>query len=620
MKKYNLIAFFFISSFVFATEYHVSVNGSDQHSGTAAKPFKTIRKATEQAYPGDTITVHAGTYREWVNPLRGGASDAQRIVYRAAPGEKVEIKGSEIVKTWKKVKNGVWKVSLPNSFFGKYNPYRDSVAGDWFYDKGRVHHTGEVFLNNNSLDEKATLAEVLNPSGSRTWYCESNAETTTIWANFQNFNPNRESTEISTRRTCIYPEKPGIHYITISGFHISQAATQWAAPTAEQVGMVATHWNKGWIIENNVISDSKCVGITLGKERGTGHNVWTADKGNVNNDGNIHYIEVIFKTLRNGWNKENIGSHTVRNNVIFNCEQAGICGSMGAAFSVIENNHIYNIWRKQQFDGAEIAGIKFHGAIDAVLNNNRVHDCGRGLWLDWMTQGTHISRNLFYNNTEREDAFIEVNHGPYIVDNNIFLSPRSLEIWSSGGAFVHNLFAGAVNARSDLSRFTPYFLPHSTEIAGFATIFGGDDRYYNNIFIGNSTEKTDNVYGLAKYNTAKLQVWISGNTYYNAAQPSDKDQHLVNNASFSPALKLTEEGGHGYLHFSTNGSVENRPLPIVTTETLGQSKIPKLPFENPDGTVLKIDTDYFGSKRMAQGNKPGPFSNLMPGKNVFKVW
>ena len=46
-------------------------------------------------------------------------------------------------------------------------------------------------------------------------------------------------------------------------------------------------------------------GITLGKERGTGHNVWSADAENVNRDGNIHYIEVLFRVLRNGWNKEN---------------------------------------------------------------------------------------------------------------------------------------------------------------------------------------------------------------------------------------------------------------------------------------------------------------------------
>jgi hypothetical protein len=144
--------------------------------------------------------------------------------------------------------------------------------------------------------------------------------------------------------------------------------------------MVSTNWNKGWIIENNVISESKCSGITLGKERSTGQNVWSADKGNVYNDGNIHYIEVVFKVLRYGWNKEHIGSHIVRNNTIFDCGQTGICGSMGAAFSMIENNHIYNINAKRQFTGAEIGGIKFHAAVDAVIKHNRIHDTPRAIW------------------------------------------------------------------------------------------------------------------------------------------------------------------------------------------------------------------------------------------------
>lgn len=202
--------------------------------------------------------------------------------------------------------------------------------------------------------------------------------------------------------------------------------------------MISTHWNKGWIIENNVISGSKCSGITLGKERGSGYNVRSADIENVNNDGNIHYIEVIFKVLRKGWNKEHVGSHIVRNNTISNCEQTGICGNMGAAFSIIENNHIYNIWTKRQFTGAEIGGIKLHAPVDALIKRNRIHDTGRGLWLDWMTQGTRVTQNIFYNN-DLEDLFIEVNHGPYLVDNNIFLSSHSLKIQTEGGAFVHNL-------------------------------------------------------------------------------------------------------------------------------------------------------------------------------------
>jgi hypothetical protein len=635
MKKLNsylLILALMSATVCSAKEYHVSVNGNDSNDGSALKPFKTISAAVKYAFAGDTITVHAGTYREWVNPVRGGDSDIKRVVYRAAPGEKAEIKGSEIITGWKKEKEGVWKVIIPNSFFGDYNPYQDSVFGDWFGRMGRIHHTGEVFLNGKSLYEKETLVKVLNPvadskikdteGSTYTWYCESDADKTTIWANFHKFNPNKELVEISARRTCFYPDKPGINYITISGFHISQAATQWGAPTAEQVGMISTHWNKGWIIENNIISDSKCSGITLGKERGTGHNVWSADKANVNNDGNIHYIEVTFRVLRNGWDRDHIGSHIVRNNTIFNCEQTGICGSMGAAFSIIENNHIYNIWTKRQFNGAEIGGIKFHAAVDAVVRKNRIHDCGRGLWFDWMTQGTRISGNLLYNN-DMEDLFLEVNHGPFLVDNNIFLSPNAIRTQSEGGAYVHNLVTGAVYMWPDPNRFTPYFLPHSTSIAGLTTIFGGDDRFYNNIFIGPGDKPNGNKkvkFGTEVYNSAKLPVWLAGNIYYFGAKPCEKEKDFKEFSTSNPDVKILEEGDKVFLNFSFNNEFYTYRGQLITSELLGIAKIPKARFENADGTFLTIDKDYFGHPRTTENTVAGPFVDLAKGNVILEVW
>jgi len=615
-----------------AREYHVSVNGNDSGSGTVSAPFKTISAAARLAFPGDTITVHAGTYREWVNPIRGGESDSKRIVYRSAPGEKAEIKGSEVITGWKKEKEGVWKVVIPNSFFGNYNPYQDSIFGDWFYRMGRLHHTGEVFLNGKSLYEKESLEKVINPvpyprtqdkQGSLyTWYCESDANNTTIWANFQKFNPNKELVEISTRRTCFYPDKPGINYITISGFEISQAATQWGAPTAEQIGMVSTHWNKGWIIENNSIHDSKCSGITLGKERGTGHNVWSADLGNVNNDGNIHYIEVTFRTIRNGWNKATIGSHIVRNNTIFNCEQTGMCGTMGAAFSIIENNHIYNIWNKRQFEGAEIGGIKFHAAVDTYIRKNRIHDCGRGMWLDWMAQGTRISSNLMYNN-DLEDIFFEVVHGPFIVDNNILLSDFAFRTMSEGGAIVHNLIAGAIDQWPDPNRFTPYFLPHSTDIAGLTTIFGGDDRYYNNIFVGRGTasEKEGKTkFGTEMYNSSKLPSWMSGNIYYYGARPWSGEKVNVVAQTINPGVSIKEEGESVFLTLNFDRKIKSSEVQLITSEILGSAKIPKARFENSDSTPIILNMDFFGKERSGKMTLPGPFAVPGEGSVTLKVW
>ena len=215
-----------------------------------------------------SITVHEGVYRERISPPRGGESDAKRIVYQAAPGEKVEIKGSEVVKNWVKVQDDVWKVTLPNSFFGSFNPYSDLIHGDWFDPRGRQHHTGAVYLNGEWLTEAAKLDDVLKPaaasharSGSARWTRRTPRSGRSSRASTRTSN----WSEINVRRTVFYPEKTGINYITVRGFTLRHAATPWAPPTAEQIGLIGTHWSKGWIIENNVISHSTCSGIALGK-------------------------------------------------------------------------------------------------------------------------------------------------------------------------------------------------------------------------------------------------------------------------------------------------------------------------------------------------------------------
>lgn len=138
---------FFPISFVDAKEYHVSFDGDDSAEGTFSDPFRTVSCAARIAQPGDTVTVHEGIYREWIDPARGGESEALRIVYRAAAGERVEIKGSETVPgKWEKTETkGVWKVTIPNTFFGDYNPYKTVVEGDWYINPGWPRHTERYF-------------------------------------------------------------------------------------------------------------------------------------------------------------------------------------------------------------------------------------------------------------------------------------------------------------------------------------------------------------------------------------------------------------------------------------------------------------------------------------------
>ena len=84
-----------------------------------------------------------------------------------------------------------------------------------------------------------------------------------------------------------------------------------------------------------------------------------------------------------------------------------------------------------------------------------------------------------------QDLFVEVGHGPTLIDNNILLSEASLRMATQGVAMVHNLICGALTCvgNGTGSRYTPYHIPHRTEVMGFMTILHGDMRFYNNIFV-----------------------------------------------------------------------------------------------------------------------------------------
>jgi hypothetical protein len=742
-----------------ARELHVSGSGDDAHAGSPAQPLRTISAAARLAQPGDVITVHAGVYRERVSPPRGGRSSQERITYQAAPGEKVVIKGSEVVRGWQKVQNDTWKVSLPNNFFGTFNPYRDLIKGDWFSPREREHHTGAVYVNGHWLTEAATLEQVLAPAGktplwqaagggqcllnvawmrpggappsvgripaarfarqqgtqtapaseggecigwieqgdwvqydrvdfgSRTehleiraasetsggvieirleepngellgscrvpntggwqswasykatikpvsgvrriclafkgppssisdasrslpqdaqlWFARVDTSHTSIWAQFPGIDPNGAEVEINVRQAVFYPEKPGVNYITVRGFTLMHAATPWAPPTAEQIGLIGTHWSKGWIIENNDIRYSTCVGIALGKHGD--------EFDNTSQNTAEGYVKTIERGLKNGWSRENIGHHLVRNNRISHCEQAGVVGSLGAVFSTITGNDIHDIHVRQLFTGAEMAGIKIHAAIDTQISRNHIYRTCRGIWLDWMAQGTRVTGNLLHDNGPCEDLFVEVNHGPFLVDNNLLLSPVALLDMSQGGAFVHNLFAGRIVAHPDLGRQTPFHKAHSTQVAGLHNIPGGDHRFYNNVFAGYT--------GLAAYDKAASPMHLSGNVFVEGASPCKHESSPLVLPEFASGLRLARESDGVSLEISLDRQWSGKqPRPLVTTELLARAKIPDLPYEQPDGSPYRIDTDYLGRPRSAVNPFPGPFELASGEGRMLAVW
>ena len=640
----------------------MAVTGCDSNSGTKDQPFRTISRAASLAMPGDRVIVHEGEYREWVKPAQGGTGSVSRITYEAAEGERVVIKGSERITSWEPVEGSVWKAVLPNSFFGTYNPYQEVLGGDWFiYPADNSLHTGDVYLNGKSFYEAKSLDEVKNPV-IRTegvnppwmkhpeailqpedtvfqWYAETDRDTTVIYANFQGANPNEELTEINVRKCCFYPEKTGINYITVRGFEMAQAACPWTPPTADQPGLLGTNWSKGWIIENNRIHDARCSGISIGKEASTGHNLCTRTH---RKPGYQYQMEAVFRARQIGWSKETIGSHVIRNNEIYDCGQNGIVGHMGCVFSEIAHNHIYNIAVKHEYFGYEIGGIKLHAAIDVQIHHNNIHNCTLGTWLDWQAQGTRVSKNLYYANDR--DLMVEVTHGPYLVDNNIFASSYNFDNIAQGGAYLHNLCCGTMRREDVLDRSTPYHFPHTTEVAGTTVVYSGDDRIFQNIFLGGTVTYTEqSVHGTEGYNGhtnsleeyindvvsrgngdleqfkhVKQPVYIRGNAYLKGAKPYEREENTYVSDT-DPAVRIVEEDGKTYLELNVEKGMLEIPAEVYGTEKLGMPRITEAPYENPDGTPIVFDTDYLGQARSGQP-AAGPMEGLKEGMNRILVW
>ncbi len=648
---------------------YVSAKAWRDGDGSQARPFKHINDAAKIARPGDEVLVAPGIYREYVDPVNAGTEEAP-ITYRSTEPLGAVITGAEEIKSWLPYEGSVWMARIPNSLFGSYNPYTTYVYGDWYF-AGRSKHTGCVYLNGKALYEADSLEACLKgevyecswePEASvYKWYAQQEGDETVLYANFQGADPNRENVEINVRRECFMPSKTGVNYITVSGFTVTQAATTWAPPAAYQDGMIGPHWSKGWIIEDCDISNSKCAGISLGKYCDPDNDHYFTTK-HVKSPTQMER-DAVCRGQYHGWLKEKVGSHIVRRCNIHHCEQGGIIGRMGGVFSLIEDNHIHHINNMMELGGAEIAGIKMHAAIDVVYRRNYIHHCTMGIWCDWEAQGTRITQNLFHDNQRpafakqlkggmmSQDIFVEVGHGPTLIDNNILLSEASLRMATEGVAMVHNLICGALTCVGGGTgpRYTPYHIPHRTEVMGFMTILHGDDRFYNNIFVqkwpaapftvihdsddGQDEENrevgthvmdeyptyeewiaqfdmdtdTPDMAKLAPAHEGRLPVWVEGNAYLGGAKACKNEISGLVNGEQPVQVEVELENGRPVLSTNVYELLEGFTGRRIDTQVLGKAFEPEEYFENPDGTPITFDQDYFGDHRGAHP-LPGPFA------------
>ncbi|CUS25554.1 outer membrane protein [Paucilactobacillus oligofermentans DSM 15707 = LMG 22743] len=664
---------------------YVNSNTFRSGDGTEKFPYKFINEAAQVALPGDEVLVLPGTYRENVNPVYSGTED-KKISYRSVEPLKATITGAEVINHWEKYQGDVWVTQINNSVFGKYNPYKTYVAGDWYF--GPVNkHTGAVYMNDIQFYETTSLDDCIEGkeyarSWDRNnsiykWYTKQNEEKneTIIYANFHEKNPNEESIDINVRREVFWPKETGINYITVSGFNLNKAATTWAPPAAYQDGLIGPHWSKGWIIEDCDISYSRCAGISLGKYKDPDNDHYFTYK-HIKSPTQMER-DAVCRGQYHGWLKETIGHHIVRRCDIHNCEQDGIVGRQGGVFSLIEDNHVHHINNMQELAGAEIAGIKIHAAIDVIIRRNRFDHNTMGLWCDWEAQGTRITQNIFDHNyapdgtaprldgaMASQDIWVEVSHGPTTIDNNLLLSKSSLKIPTQGLAVVNNLILGAftfIGTGTDCPgggepqpRYTPYHIPHRTEVAGFMTILHGDDRFYNNIFIQkwpaiNPNPEDNEEVGTAVFNDyptyeewyepfkylegeiakekdmeslkenhfAHLPIWASGNVYFNNAKAWEKESNNLINNKDKIEFELIDTNKQLSIKTNLYDFIDDFRDNVITTNDLGTAFEPEQRFEMPNGDDINFNEDYFGNLR-GVSTIPGPFTSYKVTTN--KLW
>ena len=94
-------------------------------------------------------------------------------------------------------------------------------------------------------------------------------------------------------------------------------------------------------------------------------------------------------------------------------------------------------------------------------------------------RGTRLSQNLLHDNQRPafakqlkggmmcQDIFVEVGHGPTLIDNNILLSDASLRFATQGVAMVHNLICGALTCVGEGTSLALYTISHASSYRGY---------------------------------------------------------------------------------------------------------------------------------------------------------
>lgn len=591
---------------------------ADSGPGNTESPFRTISAAAKLAGPGDTVVVHEGIYRERVTPAYGG-KEGKPVVYMAARGEKVIIKGSEV---WKPVKvvehdDGTFTGWFDQDLFEglRINPYKTALkrAPD---DK---HLTlGQLFAGGELLEEVDKEEDLL--AGPGRWMVVEDGEALRVHLKKT---ANRNKMEITVRERIFAPHKRGLGYIHVKGFVMEHCANQfpsgfWSSDSP-QAGALGCRAGNHWLIEGNTVRWAESIGIDCGFE------------GRVDLEGDQPV-------------PDDCGYHVIRSNTVSDNGCCGIAGMRSTATvmvgNVIERNNVNG------HAAPETGGIKVHFFFDGLIAHNLVRDNdAHGIWLDNVYRNARVTRNVVLGN-RADGIFVELGRGPVLVDNNIIgltrpglykPDPRGDGLYSHdacGILFAHNLVFGCRNFGCYHRKVTDRGSEVITGIKLKNNILAGNKVGAVNLPFpgpkaeGNLADRnlhltgTDPVAGFYGGSDASIDFVAShyGGTSDEAIVEACKDILGRTPRKWQAGVKLNMEqwrkvmGSDKHSHLA-NGMVklsEELTLKIVIDQE-ARKKV-------ETGTIPGVYADFYGNEIPRQGALPGPFQKLQDGKNTFELW
>jgi len=622
----------------FSRTYYVdnsSASADDKGPGSSDHPFRTISRAAQVLQPGERVVIASGTYRECVRPERGGTGADKMISYEAAPGAKVYIKGSEVVKEgWTQDPVNVfrrpggpdanpaaappppapsWGYQFTGATFpDAYNPFAlASVAGDraWLDTKAvdmgpYFRRRGLVFVDGkplepvelqrelgsarlytppppgtpqplNGLPTRARGGPIMQEIGGtedgRFW---PDANGQSIHVRLPNGTPADHTIEVTTREQVFAPANRGLNYIRVKGLNFQHAGNGFPLP--QRGALLDVMGGNHWIIEDNTIEWANAIGLEIG---GGG-----------------------------GGAQQPPQAHIIRRNTIRYCGIEAIAG-MGTRDVLIEDNLLeWCGWADAEREW-ESAAAKFHSAQNMLFRRNVIRHIrhGNGVWFDSANVNCRITGNVIADIvTVSAAVHMEVNLQQNQIDNNIIWDVRNAEPGTPGqrGCAGSGIFINASDkvtiAQNLIGRCdnSGVFAITRPDRAGTGT--ASDNKVYNNIFT--KCDRSAIVF-LNSHNEADGNVYAEMPFQFLGFFTGDSKQFL--------SLAVWREA-HGWDKNSTTSDMQiDLDLDRLDLTVSVRQKLPKV------ATFNHLETDFFG-KATGPTRIPGPLADFGT-QTVWKV-